>query len=103
MSSQNLIWEPFLIEKVLKHRKSCLTFTRSTQKWESPGFQKACERGLDSKYVLQINCYQVSSDVRSLYSHLLSNIIDVHIKSDSSILDSTILKRLGDIRLFIKD
>jgi hypothetical protein len=67
-----------------------------------PGFQKACERGLDSKYVLQINCYQVPSDVRSLYSHLLSNIIDVHIKSDSSILDSTILKRLEDRRLFIK-
>src|SRR5438132_5739199 len=41
VSSQNHTYEPLLILKVPKQRKSCFTFIRLDQKCESPGFHLA--------------------------------------------------------------
>jgi hypothetical protein len=65
MSSQNRIWDPIFIVKVPKRRKSCFTFIRPAQKWESLGFQKAYKRGFELKYLLRMSCCHVPSDVRN--------------------------------------
>jgi hypothetical protein len=69
LSSQNLISEPSLIEKVPKPKKCFFVAIRPAQKCESPGFQRTWDNALEPTYFFLRMFYRIPSSVSSLNSH----------------------------------
>ena len=81
LSSQKRTCVPLFILKVPKRRKSCFTFIKLDQKYESPGFHSTWTNGWDTRYLFLSNCYHIPSEVNNLNNHLLKRAMFLILRS----------------------